>query len=176
MLGACHQGAAQEGLCPTTDDINNASRPYTTFYHNVSSSTGNLANADDKSGVLGWTLNVGTQDGTEGVPSAMSFRYYPETNLADITFLPGYDRYTEVFFEAGSDRMYIDASYNDLVDPPTNFISRRKLLTWYVCLTRYHYLFETLAWKVGAGATDGATNEPQNPSCQAVGVKRVWIY
>jgi hypothetical protein len=140
----------------------------------VSSSTSSLANADDRFGVLGWTLNMGTSDSTEGVASAMSFQYYPETNLADITFQPGYDRYTPVLFEAGSDRMYISGSYNDLVEPPTNYISRRNLFTWYVCRTRYHYLFETLAWKVGA--TDGVANEPQNPSCQAVGVKRVWIY
>jgi hypothetical protein len=99
----------------------------------------------------------------------MEFQYRPETNLADIVFGPGYNRYTEVFFEAGSERMYIGTSYNDLVSPPVYYETQQKPLNWYVCLTRYTYLVETLAWKVGS------TGEPQNPSCQAVGVRRVWV-
>jgi hypothetical protein len=106
-------------------------------------------------------------DTTMGVSSAMSFQYFPQTNLADITFSPGYTKYTSVAFEAGSDKMYINSFYNDL--SPPQFYSSLKLENWYICLTRYHYMFETLAWKVGA------QGEPQNPSCQSVGVRRVWV-
>jgi hypothetical protein len=73
------------------------------------------------------TVRTGTGDTTEDVPSAMEFKYRPESNLVDMIFGPGYNRYTAVAFEAGSDRMYIRANYNDLGSLPQYWTPALKL-------------------------------------------------
>ena len=64
--------------------------------------------------------------------------------------------------------LYIDASRDDTVSPPVYFDPDRHVKNWYICLTRYSYLYTTLSWKVGL------TGTPQNPSCQKVDVIRVY--
>ncbi|KAF1833931.1 hypothetical protein BDW02DRAFT_551553 [Decorospora gaudefroyi] len=164
-LGACHQGAAIEGLCLTNDTLTTPARPYTTFYHNVSSQSGNTVNADNTLGVLGWHLTLGALR----VPSAMNFDYDPGSNLATPVIMPGQSRYEPVAFEAGTNHMYIPVKQNDQVSPPEPYLPPLKLKNWFNCLTRYSYTYETLAWKVGM------TGEPQNPTCTAVEVHRVWV-
>jgi hypothetical protein len=70
-LGACHQGAAQEGLCLTNDTLATLAHPYTTFYHNTTFyNHDNPKNANDTAGVLNWSLNY--NNGAGSVSSAMA--------------------------------------------------------------------------------------------------------
>ena len=62
---------------------------------------------------------------------------------------------------------YMTTSEDDMVSPPV--YGKIEVASWYVCLTRWSYLYHTLAWKVGR------TGEPQNPSCVEVQVRRVFI-
>jgi hypothetical protein len=63
--------------------------------------------------------------------------------------------------------MYVLSTTDDTVDPPVD--TEEKVKQWYVCTTDVGYVLETLAWVIGKQAT------PQNPTCQKVEVKRVWI-
>ena len=102
------------------------------------------------------------------MPSPMSFYQNPGSNLADLVFTPSSSESQLVMFEdCGS--MYIPVYQNDQVSPPAPYEPTLKLKNWFVCLTRYSYLYNTLVFKLGV------TGEPQNPTCQAVEVVRQWV-
>ncbi|KAF3034800.1 hypothetical protein E8E12_004639 [Didymella heteroderae] len=163
-LGACHQGAAIEGLCVTDQTVQDPPSSYTTFYHNVSSARNEAAGATGIDGLISWTLRAG---GNFTVPSAMFLALDSTSNVANPTFYPGTDKSTLVAFEEDG-CLYIQADRDDTVSPPTYFNPSRKVKNWHVCLTRYSYTYTTLSWKVGL------TGTPQNPSCQKVDVVRVY--
>jgi len=164
-VGACHQGAAIEGLCLTNLTVRDQATSYTTFYHNVSSQENKFANANDALGTLIYVLRAGL--GLQ-VPSAMFFHEVPDSNMADLIFKPGYSANRPVAFDScGS--LYIPGTQNNTVSPPEYYEPELKVKNWYICLTRFSYLYESLVWKIGV------TGEPQNPTCQSVGVQRVWV-
>ncbi|KAF1844587.1 uncharacterized protein K460DRAFT_429333 [Cucurbitaria berberidis CBS 394.84] len=165
-LGACHQGAAVEGLCLTGDTIDDPAVSYTTFYHNVSSSENATVNANDTLGVLNYILTIG---GGINVPSAMKFSQSPGSNIADPIFSPGWDDFTPIAFDEECGSAYIPIYQDDTVSPPSYYNPTLKLKNWYICLTRFSYLYTTLVYKFGV------TGEPQNPTCVAVEVVRVWV-
>lgn len=114
--------------------------------------------------MLNWILLAGDLV----VPSAMNFNQNSGSNIADLVFSPGYAAYKLVAFEeCGS--MYIPVYQDDTVSPPGYYDPTLKLKNWYVCLTRYSYLYTSLVFKIGV------TGEPQNPSCVAVEVTREWV-
>lgn len=90
-----------------------------------------------------------------------------DSNVAIPIFSPGDSSYTLIAFEKDG-CTYISVSRDDTVSPPVYFNPDKKVKNWYVCLTRWSYLYHTLSWKVGL------TGEPQNPSCQKVDVIRVF--
>jgi hypothetical protein len=158
-----YAGAAIEGLCLTGNRRGDPAVTYTTFYHNVSASQ--APNAVDTSGVLVYVLYGG---GGLVVPSAMRLSTNPTSNVGIPIFSPGQNEYSTLSFEQ-SGSMYIEAYQDDTVSPPTNFEKPLKVKNWYLCLTRWSYLYNTLVWKTGL------TGQPQNPSCQKVEVERVWL-
>lgn len=97
----------------------------------------------------------------------MYLALYSTSNVANPTFFPGTDKSTFLAFEKDG-CSYIETTLDDTVSPPIYFSPSRKVKNWYVCLTRYSYLYNTLSWKVGL------TGTPQNPSCQKVDVVRVF--
>jgi hypothetical protein len=137
---------------------------YTTFTHNVSTSS--TSNAVDTSGILSFILE------TTGnrVPSAMQLSINPTSNIAVPIFYPGYKASSSVQFDEEG-KMYIPAYQNDFATPPEATSPTWKIYGWYVCLTRWAYLYETLAWKVGMDSK----SPPQNPTCKEVQVVRVYI-
>lgn len=163
-LGACHQGAAIEGLCPTGETVQDPPESYTTFYHNVSSAADQKPNAANVDGVLSWILRA---SGNLTVPSAMNMAPSLSSNIVNPTFYPGDSPYALIAFEDNG-CTYISTAMDDTVSPPAYYNPNRKLNNWYICLTRWSYLYQTLSWKVGV------TGQPQNPSCQKVDVIRVF--
>ncbi|KAH6642660.1 hypothetical protein C7974DRAFT_328184 [Boeremia exigua] len=163
-LGACHQGAATEGLCPTRETVQNPPSSYTTFYHNVSSDDNATAGAANTKGILNWILQAA--DGAN-YSSAMGLSLSDTSNVANPIFFPGMIAHSPIAFEEDG-CTYIEAVQDDTVSPPVYFKPIRKVKNWYVCYTRWSYLYYTLAWKVGL------TGQPQNPSCQKVDVIRVF--
>ncbi|KAF3000831.1 hypothetical protein E8E13_006841 [Curvularia kusanoi] len=163
-LGACHQGAAIEGLCLTGETAQNPPSSYTTFYHNVSSYANQPAGATNTDGPLSWILRAG---GNLTVPSAMYLSLSSASNVANPTFSPGTEKYDVIAFNKDGSA-YISVGLDDTVSPPTYFSPNLKVNNWYICLTRWSYQYYTLSWKVGL------TGEPQNPSCQKVDVVRIF--
>jgi hypothetical protein len=163
-FGACHEGAAIEGLCPTGERLNDTASSYTTFYHNVTSSA-DSANAQDSPGVVNWILHAA---GNLSVPSAMSIYTSELSNVGVPIFAPGPTPYSAVSFDECG-KMYIETTLDDTVSPPEYVGEGIKVYNWYVCLTQWSYLYTTLVWQIGR------TGEPQNPSCQAVNVTRVFV-
>ncbi|KAJ4369911.1 hypothetical protein N0V83_005675 [Neocucurbitaria cava] len=159
-------GAAIEGLCLTDSTVQDPVASYTTFYHNVSSSENATANANDTLGVLNWILTIG---GGLNVSSGMSFSQQPGSNLADLIFSPGFDTDNRPVAFESCGHMYVPVYQDDTVTPPGSYGPPRKLMNWFICLTRFAYLYESLVFKIGV------TGEPQNPTCVAVDVERVWV-
>ncbi|PSN60231.1 hypothetical protein BS50DRAFT_212359 [Corynespora cassiicola Philippines] len=160
-LAACHQGAAIEGLCLSGELYSEPASHSTTFYHNVTAGSDLV----DEGGILGWSL---TYNYNLTAPSSMQFSINPTSNVAIPIIYPGWTQYTLVNFdESGS--MYIPWFVDDTKSPPEYPSPALKLKNWYICLTRWSYLYTTLTWKIGV------TGEPQNPSCQKVDVTRVYV-
>jgi hypothetical protein len=97
----------------------------------------------------------------------MFLSYSSTSNVANPTFFPSASNYNLIAFEEDG-CMYMSTGLDDTVSPPAYFNPNKKVKNWYICLTRYSYLYQTLSWKVGL------TGEPQNPSCQKVDVIRVF--
>ncbi|KAI1860479.1 hypothetical protein JX265_009878 [Neoarthrinium moseri] len=160
-LGGCHSGAAVESLC-LYDGA--AQESFYTFYFNT---TSDATDPDTlQTGLLTWNLPLG--DGTFNEP--MSFRYNPASNLAFPFIWPSYDDAQPVAFTT-EDLLAVPAYVNDAIEPPTpyrggvTFWNNR----WVVCQTYWQgYSYTALQWVLGNQA-------PQNPSCDAVTVKRVFI-
>jgi hypothetical protein len=161
-LGACHEGAATESLCPSGLHLNDTATRYDTFYHNVTSYNNSTANAIDTEGVINWHM---VANGDEIYPSPVHLSMDLTSNLAIPIMFPSGD-YTSISFDEDG-YAYILAVQDDMVSPPE--YAAIKVASWYVCLTRWSYLYHTLVWKVGM------TGEPQNPTCVEVQVRRVFI-
>jgi hypothetical protein len=151
-LSPCHEGAAIEGLCPTT-----AALPKNeSFYYNYTA--GNAAGT----GYLTWVLPA--NGGSLLFSEAMRLSTDPTTNVAVPLFMPdqngqpvGFDDDDDMFIQGLDDRV---APLN-----MTNVVQYRR---WAVCTTYVGYRYDTLAWTLGAGA-------PENPTCHRVRVKRVFF-
>lgn len=154
-LGACHEGAAIEGLCVTTPSTAN----YVQFNYNTS-----VYQQPSVSGLLIWNL-IGVNGGTLNVSSTMRFSYNSGSNVALPIFLPGNSDYTQVSFD--NDGKLGIGSFQDDTKPLPNY-TPGYLYRWNVCTTYYGYLYSTLAWTVGI-------HSPQNPTCQKVDIYRKFV-
>ena len=160
-LDACHEGAAIEGFCRGPQLSTNPSS-YAEFYFNTSYSN-NDTKAADVPGVLSFDLLISDN---MTIPSAMHLVDTFTSNVAVPILYPGYTPYTEVYFDS-DDSMYILSFRDDTVNPAVS--KEEKIYQWYICTTSYAYTYVTLAWVIGKEAT------PQNPTCEKVIVKRVWV-
>jgi hypothetical protein len=160
-LYACHEGAAVEGLC-----LNNPSTAhdpkYTTYSHNTSSSV--PANSSiGAPGSLIWVL----PGGSFNEPETLSLIINPISNVALPLFWPTSDSQTVAF--DSNDLLNIQGYFDGRVspiDPSGGYVAYYR---WYVCVTYFQgYTYEALAWVLGE-------YPPENPTCQAVSVKRVFL-
>jgi len=157
LLGACHEGAAIEGLCPSIGG--NASASYNLFTFNYTSKQ----TPDPIFGITGlltWEL----RGGNFNLSSPMSISTSLTSNVAVPLFTPG-SQFTSIGFD-NDNMLFIPQYYDDTVVPPK--FGSKPLQRWYACTTQDTYLYTTLAWVIG-------TQSPENPSCQKVKVKRVFV-
>ncbi|CAF9915710.1 MAG: hypothetical protein GOMPHAMPRED_000832 [Gomphillus americanus] len=153
-LTACHSGAAIETLCTypaASDSISDE------FYYNYTTQS------KPTSGIITWNLPY---NGNQIESEPLTFQYDPSTNVALPVFIPSEDN--EVFVTFDKNNYLLVLSYLDDTKTPPGY-KPQQLSRWQVCQTYYgSYTYTTLAWTLGSG-------KPQNPSCQAVKVKRVAI-
>ncbi|WPH03889.1 Hypothetical protein R9X50_00677200 [Acrodontium crateriforme] len=153
-FASCHEGAAIESLCLGYDKA--------TFYLNTTQGGQSGVTGDGVPGVLNWNLKGSNFVESEG----MSFFVDPSTNVALPLFEPAYQSQYVAF--DGKDLMNIQSYLDDTKSPP-NSEQARALYRWYVCNSNFEgYVYQTLNWVLGNG-------KPQNPSCQKVDIKRVFI-
>jgi hypothetical protein len=161
-LSACHVGAALESLCLSNAKTGSSSSPIPAaeFYFNTSVYSQAPEPSLAVAGILTWVLQTSTLD----VPSSVAFQYDPTSALAIPILSPGSDNPTLVAFDSQDDltvQAYVPAS-----NGTGNY---EQFYRWYACDTFYSsYNYENLAWSLGSG-------KPENPSCVAVNVTRVFV-
>ncbi|KAI7239398.1 hypothetical protein KC330_g1937 [Hortaea werneckii] len=149
-LGACHEGAAIEGLCTAYGG--------STFYFNTTDSEYVANKEAGATGYLTWVLPAGG----ENVSQPMSLIYNDASNVALPLFEPTSPD-TMVAFDKNN-HMNIQSYINDRVSPPEAG-NTTAYYRWYACETLYTgYTYTTLAWVMGK-------YPPQNPSCKKVEIK-----
>jgi hypothetical protein len=115
-------------------------------------------------GILTWFLPVGN---IGPVPSSLYFNYDPSTDIAVPILETGSDNPQQLAFN-DQDELIVQSYIDWTADPPTAG-EPYGLKRWYACRTYFlGYQYENLAWGLGAA-------KPENPTCVAVGVKRVYV-
>jgi hypothetical protein len=167
-ISACHTGAALESLCLSNSNTTSKPEPtqYSTF--NFNSSVYAQAPPNDIAlgvpGILTWFLPVGN---IGPVPSSVYFNYDPSTNIA-VPIIETGDSNPQLFAFNDQDELIVQ-SYIDWTADPPKAGETYALKRWYACKTYFAgYQYENLAWSLGA-------LEPENPTCVAVNVKRVYV-
>ena len=165
-LSACHTGAALESLCLSSGGGVSNPTPIAATNFNFNTSTDPFTpNATlGTPGILTWTLETASID----VPSSVYFNYDPTTDIAIPILTPGSDRPQLLAFD-DQDRLNVQGSVDWTANPPNATESVKAYYRWYACQTYYAgYAYQNLAWGLGA-------QEPENPTCVSVGVKRVFV-
>ncbi|CAG8956724.1 hypothetical protein HYFRA_00012268 [Hymenoscyphus fraxineus] len=149
-LTPCHEGAAIESLCLSGPITTNYT--YAHFFYNTSSSE-----ESPTSGLLTWILPAVDLN----VPSSLRFDNNNASNVVMPLFYPGDKDAALVYFTAENELRTNWNQDNTLALP----IDSQQ--HWFICTTRFGYLYQTLNWVLG-------TESPQNPTCQSVTVYRKW--
>jgi len=161
-LGACHEGAALEGLC--VGGVYDASTAPT---YTFNSSTYNLANPPSNGGGPAGILIFSLPVSGFNEPSGLGLFYNPVSNLALPIFEPGTDNVVYVSFDA-ENKLNIQGG----VDNGNTTQEEEETVVyynWQVCQTFFEgYTYTALAWIVGNGAAN-------NPTCSPVTVNRVFV-
>ncbi|KAF2036728.1 hypothetical protein EK21DRAFT_106045 [Setomelanomma holmii] len=167
-VSACHTGAGLESLCLSNSNTTSKPAPtnYDTFNFNSSIYSQAPTNHTDLGvpGILTWflpTANAGN------VPSSVYFNYDPSTDSAVPIMISGSDRPQALAFN-DQDELIVQSYVDWTADPPKagDVVGLKR---WYACQTYFAgYQYENLVWGLG-------DHEPENPTCVAVDVKRVFI-
>ncbi|KAK7946264.1 uncharacterized protein PG986_010585 [Apiospora aurea] len=166
--GACHAGAAIEGLCfangpkPSGDNVN-----YESFYFNY---TGNQDVDGAEVGFLSWNLQLAPGSDPAVVPSPMSFTFSTTSNVAQPMFGPGNSQQSVGFDKDG--KMFVFGSMDDATfepdNRPPNPYQPKAYYNWFVCWQYVgSYYYHAVGW--------ATTLPPHNPTCQAVDITQVMV-
>ncbi|KAI3319657.1 hypothetical protein HD806DRAFT_508670 [Xylariaceae sp. AK1471] len=161
-LAGCHAGALVEALC--IDQPSVSTPEFQTLYFNTSTTPP----LDPNTLVSG--LLTRREPGNPAYSESMALLNNPASNLAFPMIWPSNEMRSFIAFTT-EDLLAVPASVNDAITPPgpyrtgTTFWNNR----WQICQTYFQgYSYVALQWTLG-------DREPQNPSCQAVTVKRVFV-
>lgn len=163
VLGACHSGAAIEGLCLSGTA---ATGSYNTFYLNYTQ----YNDVDGQpTGPLVWNLQANSENGIITESEPLTFLYQPGSNVAVPLFYP--DEPNVFLGFDSSNNMFVVSSYDDSTFTSTSYpivTGPTALYQWFACYTYVEgYYYHSLAW-VTAGP-------PHNPTCEAVTVTRTFV-
>lgn len=161
-LSACHVGAALESLCLSNanSSSNTVPLPASDFYFNTSADAQAPGASLGVPGILTWEL----QTSTSNVSSSAAFEYDPTSTLALPLLKPGSDNPTTFAFDCAN-----ELAVQAFVRADNGTGAYEQLYRWYACETYYgSYQYVNLAWVLGS-------DEPENPTCVAVNVTRVFV-
>lgn len=159
-LGACHAGAAIEGLCYTGGTLDSLGQ-----YEHYSL---NATYENATQGLLVWELPLsGENDTTTYIPSALTLGPNYGSNVAVPLFIPGTESnagllYVNVY---PNGTLYLQGGVNDTANTATQPIPATyfgDLTNWVLCnqMTGGYYYY-SIGWVSGVGPA-------QNPTCQPV--------
>lgn len=166
-LGACHTGAALESLCLSNSNTTSKpnSSPAAVFNFNTSIYSQAPAPSLGVPGILTWSLqtaNIGN------ISSSVYFNYDPTTDIAVPILNAGSSNPQQLAFDA-NDKLTVQGYIDWTASPPNGTGNWKEYHRWYACDTYFAaYQYFNLAWGLGPGT-------PENPSCVAVDVTRVFI-
>lgn len=188
LLGACHDGAAHEGVC-IVDNSFPFDSSYVNFQWNTtiysctetnSSGTFNVScnfsgEPEDPTlttGIVTWWLYFNTGSPSAGRVSqglVLDTVYSSNVALAQINFVNEYQFPVYVAFDK-NDLMNIQQYTDDTLEPAYEYLNAtRPLYRWNICQTYYSgYHYTALTWVLGS-------HSAQNPTCEKVNVKRVFV-
>ncbi|QSZ32456.1 hypothetical protein DSL72_002030 [Monilinia vaccinii-corymbosi] len=159
-LSPCHEGAAIEAFCLGAR-ISEPDTTFSSYNFNTSSFNSGVNTTIGQTGYLTWVL----RGGNFNLSSPMGLGYSATSNVAIPLLTPPSASTTPVAFDE-SNLLNIQGYVDDTTSPTT--FRTQAYYRWYVCKTFWGYAYTTLAWGVGKG-------DPQNPTCVAVNVKRVFF-
>lgn len=165
-LSACHIGAALESLCLSSGGgiSNPTAIAAATFNFNTSTDPFTPNATLGTPGILTWTLKTSSID----VPSSVYFNYDPTTDSAVPILTPGQERPQLLAFD-DQDRLNVQGYIDWTANPPNSTGTTEAYNRWYACQTYFSgYSYRNLVWGLG-------TDEPENPTCMKVGVRRVFV-
>lgn len=136
-LFACHEGAAIEGLCLSSDKKLSTANVYN---FNTSSYTTPTNSAIGDTGILTWLLPTSGAN----YSSALSLSANPVSNVAVPLFYPGDTDAQQVAFD-NKGLLNIQGYLDDSVFP-FNATETKAYYRWYICVTQVGYQYTTLAW------------------------------
>ncbi|RYP75534.1 hypothetical protein DL770_007387 [Monosporascus sp. CRB-9-2] len=160
--GACHTGAAMEGLCYIEGPVDESSN-YNQFYFDYGSYSPDTGEVYQP-GWLSWLLHYTDQNGEPATqPSPLEF--YPSwgSNVAVGQFSPS-ESWTSIGFVEDTMKLYMpggydDSSFNETYPNPVQ--TQGNLMNWHLCYQfAGSYYYRSISWVF--------TNPPQNPSCEPV--------
>ncbi|KAI0024933.1 hypothetical protein F4780DRAFT_483800 [Xylariomycetidae sp. FL0641] len=161
--GACHAGAAIEGLCYSPGEPSKG-ESYAMFNFNYTESV----EEQDPVGTLVWNLPYTDGDNTTHFESqGMGLTYLVNSNVAAPQF--GLSTYGTMNVGFDGDKLFGATYIDDKSFVPGKFpetIQNGKAYNWFVCwqyLTSYYY--QSVGW--------AQTLPPQNPTCQPVTITKV---
>ncbi|KAI1630899.1 hypothetical protein F4809DRAFT_646934 [Biscogniauxia mediterranea] len=160
--GACHAGAAIEGLCYSTGPVSGSSFEFYYNYSSYNSDTGE----PQQPGYLTWLLPFTGPNGTQQT-LLEPLAFYPSwgTNVATGLLYPTavYDG-TSLYFHPDNGTFYIAGGYDDsqfTEDRPQVFTSLGNLTNFHLCYQDTGgYWYQSISWVF--------TDPPRNPTCQPV--------
>lgn len=161
--GACHAGAAIEGLCYIAGELNDTTtyQQFNFNYSSYDSTTGEVY----PYGWLEWELplSTGTDGETTSVPSALQIGLNLGSNVNVALFYPGYDTYTSLQ-KSENGTLYIPGGVDDTQNTdtyPNPVVYQGNLTNWYLCYQfTGGYYYQSIAWVNSL--------PPQNPTCAPV--------
>lgn len=158
-LLACHEGAAIEGLCLSTTLPGSTAVPF-----NFNTSTYEQSNLNPVIGEQGYITYL-LRGGNFNESEPLNLYYSATSNVALPLFEP--TQGTLMAFDENG-LLNIQGYIDDRVPPPYNG-TLTAYYRWYACQTYYTgYTYTTLAWVNGE-------YPPQNPTCEKIDVKRVFL-
>jgi hypothetical protein len=165
-LSTCHVGAALESLCLSSGNTTSSPNLLDAEVFNFNTSTYSQAPEPELGvpGILTWFLPTTIGD----IPSSVEFNHDPTSNLALPILNPGSDNPTQLAFDK-NERLTVQGYIDHSVAPPNGRGNWTEYYRWFACDTYFSsYIYRNLAWGLGP-------QEPENPSCVAVNVTRVFV-
>lgn len=161
--GACHAGAAVEGLCYEAGAAPVPSKNYYNFYYTYGSydlTTG----VAQQPGWISWFLQIGGDASASLIESAMRLEGSWGSNLATSLFYPDTERGVHLYFVPETGELYATGQDDRNATVAFPSLPQRNFTNFHLCYQfTGGYWYHSIAWVYAL--------PPSNPTCEPVSLK-----